>query len=286
MSEHETQTDALMPTDGDALVPLVDPNRVMSFAVNLRKYIEANRLAVSIPDGNGGTNSFAKVDGWRFAGMNFGLVADVDEPIQIDKGATLHVVKRRKTFSKRNGEKYTKVTTILATTDQKQAEQTIIEGDEYFVKPYYEFKCTAHIKSLATGKVVGHGYAICSNAEAAKVDFDAFAVASMAQTRASGKGFRNLLGYVMNAAGYQPTPAEEMEPTDTPTDEKPTVVSELMTGEQRTEIEQLMQTIGDAEITARINKAIGSFTIDDADSTIKYLKNLALDIEATKGGAS
>src|SRR6185369_14512327 len=41
--------------------------------------------------------------------------------------------------------------------------------------------------------------------------FDEYAIASMAQTRAIGKGFRNLLGWLMKAAGVEATPAEEMD---------------------------------------------------------------------------
>lgn len=34
---------------------------------------------------------------------------------------------------------------------------------------------------------------------------------SMAQTRATGKAFRNVLAWAIRAAGYEPTPAEEMD---------------------------------------------------------------------------
>lgn len=59
-------------------------------------------------------------------------------------------------------------------------------------------------------KVVGVGIAICSNAENKKRTFDEYAVLSMAQTRAIGKAYRNLIGWVMKLAGYEATPQEEM----------------------------------------------------------------------------
>lgn len=34
---------------------------------------------------------------------------------------------------------------------------------------------------------------------------------SMAQTRAIGKAYRNILAWIIRAAGYEPTPAEEMD---------------------------------------------------------------------------
>jgi hypothetical protein len=47
--------------------------------------------------------------------------------------------------------------------------------------------------------------------EKLKATFEEYAVASMSQTRAIGKAYRNLLGFVMKSAGYADTPAEEMD---------------------------------------------------------------------------
>ena len=55
------------------------------------------------------------------------------------------------------------------------------------------------------------GIAICSNKEANKRQWDEYAICSMAQTRATGKAFRNLLSWIMKAAGFEATPAEEMD---------------------------------------------------------------------------
>ena len=61
------------------------------------------------------------------------------------------------------------------------------------------------------GNKVGYGVAICSNREAGKTGFDEYAVASMAQTRAVGKAFRLKIGWLLKVAGYETTPAEEMD---------------------------------------------------------------------------
>ena len=68
------------------------------------------------------------------------------------------------------------------------------------------------IIQLKDGKAVGFGCALCSNAEGRKKSFDEYAVLSMAQTRAIGKAYRNLIGYVMKLAGYESTSAEEIKP--------------------------------------------------------------------------
>ncbi len=63
-------------------------------------------------------------------------------------------------------------------------------------------------------RVVSRGIAICSSKESKKSGFDEYAIASMAQTRAVGKAYRLLLGWMMKAAGYEATPAEEMKGAD------------------------------------------------------------------------
>lgn len=60
------------------------------------------------------------------------------------------------------------------------------------------------------GAVVGGGIGECSWAEANWSGRDPYAVKSMAQTRATGKAYRLALGFVMSAAGFEATPAEEM----------------------------------------------------------------------------
>lgn len=60
------------------------------------------------------------------------------------------------------------------------------------------------------GSVVGGAIAECSRTESHWRDRDDFALKSMSQTRACGKAYRMAFGFVMKAAGYEATPAEEM----------------------------------------------------------------------------
>ena len=73
----------------------------------------------------------------------------------------------------------------------------------------YQAKVT--LFDLRSGHTVGAGFAICSNKEQGKKFYQEFAIMSMAQTRAIGKAYRNILAWIIRAAGYEPTPAEEME---------------------------------------------------------------------------
>jgi hypothetical protein len=68
----------------------------------------------------------------------------------------------------------------------------------------------AEIVNRKTGEVVGSGFALCSKSESKKASFDEYAILSMAQTRAIGKAFRNVIGWIIKLAGYEPVPAEEI----------------------------------------------------------------------------
>jgi len=73
----------------------------------------------------------------------------------------------------------------------------------------YMAKC--EVRNINTGQLVATGIALCSNFERTKKGFDEYAILSMAQTRAIGKAYRNLLAWLMKAAGFEATPAEEMD---------------------------------------------------------------------------
>jgi hypothetical protein len=79
------------------------------------------------------------------------------------------------------------------------------------IHDYYNYRCGCEIQNTITGAKVGSGFGVCSNIEMTKVSFDEFAVYSMSQTRAIGRAFKNVIGFIMKSAGYSPTPLEEMD---------------------------------------------------------------------------
>jgi hypothetical protein len=86
-------------------------------------------------------------------------------------------------------------------------EHVINVSSEHELK--YQAKVT--LFDMRSQHTVGAGFAVCSNKEAGRKFYQEFAIASMAQTRAIGKAYRNILAWIIRAAGYEPTPAEEME---------------------------------------------------------------------------
>jgi hypothetical protein len=119
-------------------------------------------------------------------------------------------------------------------------------------------KWTAKVEIVGKdGRVISTGYALCSKEEMKKRSFDEYAILSMAQTRAIGKAYRNLIGWVVKAAGYEATPAEEMKEKPAEAIKTKTSAGNLMAGEQEKEkIKILAKDLGYNTIS-QIEKATG-----------------------------
>jgi len=83
-----------------------------------------------------------------------------------------------------------------------------------------KYMAKVNLLNLRTEQVVGAGFALCSNKEQGRKYYQEYAIASMAQTRAIGKAYRNILAWIIRAAGYEPTPAEEMDYQGNVTEQK------------------------------------------------------------------
>jgi len=112
----------------------------------------------------------------------------------------------------------------------------------------YSAKC--EVRNITTGQLMAVGIALCSNKEKTKRYFDEYAILSMAQTRAIGKAYRNLLAWLMKAAGFEATPAEEMDFAKDDIPKKPQVV-EVMAEEVPIEIDRV-QLIKDISAVTRM----------------------------------
>jgi hypothetical protein len=104
-----------------------------------------------------------------------------------------------------------------------------------------KYMATCEVRNITTGQLVATGIALCSNAEKTKRYFDEYAILSMAQTRAIGKAYRNLLAWLMKAAGFEATPAEEMDFTakeETPTKKPKVFEVEIVAEEMPVEVDR------------------------------------------------
>jgi len=146
-------------------------------------------------------------------------VAEITKMSEMAKVLKDHIVKQKlyTTISNRNYahvEGWQFAGGLLGLFPRITAVENLSTGNEV------KWKADAEIVNLKTGEIIGRGFAICSNKESKKKSFDEYAVLSMAQTRAIGKAYRNLIGWVMKLAGYEATPKEEMSKVDDDTESK------------------------------------------------------------------
>jgi len=193
------------------MMNLSSPEDVMEFSLLLKKFIKDNKLSTEIQG-----KQYVQVDGWKFAGINFGIIPIVEQPVK-DKSETVSNVfyQKRKIKNYKNEWIDKDVPVLIAGKDVTHAIKEDQEWTKTYTKvtimPVYKYSCECSLVRMSDGVKVGYGSAICSNSELLKISFDEYAVSSMAQTRAISKAFRNLLGFIMQAAGFETTPAEEME---------------------------------------------------------------------------
>jgi len=132
------------------------------------------------------------------------------------------------------------------------------------------YKSSADVIHIATGNLVSRGFAICSNKETKKKSFDEYAVASMAQTRAIGKAYRNNLSWLIKMAGFEGTPREEI------TDEVVESMEEDL-GKIKANVFARFKEVGindSAEMLRVIERATGKQSIDNADDAMSVLAEL------------
>jgi len=193
---------------------LADTNQIMEFAIDLKRYIDNNKLSINIED-----KKYPLEAAWKFAGMNFGLTGVPLPPVPLhnpkDMIIGLYVNERR--FNTKTKQPYDKqVAVYFGPADQ----QAVIDGIRLAFKdkiikeiarPFFNYKCDCNIVKVKGGSIVSFGQGMASNLEEGKEFQAEFAVNALSQTRAVSRGFKNVLSFVMSSAGFENTPGEEME---------------------------------------------------------------------------
>ena len=120
--------------------------------------------------------------------------------------ALADVIRKKGLSSKIKGKEYVRVEgwstlgAMIGVLPREQHVKEIENGYEAYVD----------LVRASDGVVIGGASAICTRDERNWKDRDAFAVRSMAITRATGKAYRLGMAWIMELAGYAGTPAEEM----------------------------------------------------------------------------
>lgn len=81
------------------------------------------------------------------------------------------------------------------------------------------YLCVGGVKRLRDGVIVSEAEATCMRDEPNWKNKPLFQLRSMAQTRACAKALRLCFSWIVTLAGYDPTPAEEVEETSAPSKE-------------------------------------------------------------------
>lgn len=131
----------------------------------------------------------------------------------------------------------------------------------------------AQIINAKDNTVMGTGYAFCSKKESKKASFDEYAIMSMAQTRAIGKAYRNLIGWVMKMTGYESTPAEEMPATP---EQVANMVSEV---EQKIKVCKSISVLQEYEKKIKASK---KYSAADKEHLCELILARANEIESDK----
>ena len=132
-----------------------------------------------------------------------------------------NIINKCKLYVVINGNKYVFVTgwnimlSMLGIAAKPVINEEIIRKDETACK------CLVELYSAKSGKVVGSGWGFCSSKEPRRSKDIEHCIQSMAQTRALGKAARLSFAWIMKLAGYEPTPAEEMDGIEAPSSSAP-----------------------------------------------------------------
>lgn len=121
------------------------------------------------------------------------------------------VIVEQKLFTNIQGKNYALVEAWQFCGGALKALPVVTELTDLSDPDQIKYRAVVEIRRLDSGAVIASGFAVCSNREIGKKQFAEYAIASMAQTRAIGKAYRTAFGWLMKLAGYEATPAEEMD---------------------------------------------------------------------------
>lgn len=118
------------------------------------------------------------------------------------------IVSDQKLYSVISGRRFVRVegwTTMGAMLSVLPRERLVVEHENG------DFEATVDLIRASDGAVIGGASAIVGADEPTWAKRPRYARRSMALTRATGKAYRLGFSWIMTLAGYEPTPAEEME---------------------------------------------------------------------------
>lgn len=190
------------------LIRANEPEEILAkaakIATALKALIEAQGLSVDV----GGKRKHVEVGGWQALGTLLGALGGeplhaetiwtrpLRDPVTGDLLVTRYPVK---TVTKKYG-------------NVGNGRRGVVQETEAFYEvDGHDWEARVEIRT-ASGVLVGRAEAMVSRKEHAWSRRDDYALRSMAETRAESRAYRKAAGWVVNLAGYDPTPLEEIPP--------------------------------------------------------------------------
>ena len=171
--------------------------KATEIANSLKDLIEAQGLAVNV----GGRRKHVEVGGWQALGTMLGALG----------GQPLHAetVWTRPARHPETGELLRHRYTATVKRYHRREQGGGLREEVTYDVDGHDWEACVEIRT-ASGVVVGRAEAMCSRSEETWNQREDFALRSMAETRAESRAYRRAVGWIVNIAGYNPTPAEEM----------------------------------------------------------------------------
>jgi hypothetical protein len=239
-----------------AIVQAEEPDDIIAkaskIATSLGKLIEAQNLAKNL----GGQRKHVEVGGWQALGTMLGALGG--QPLHAETVWTRRVAGE-------DGRPERTAYTVRGKTKKwgmlEGRRQIVEETDLEYDVDGFDWEACVEIRT-PSGVVVGRAEAMVSRTERTWSQRDDYAVRSMAETRAESRAYRRACGWIVNLAGYSPTPAEEMghtpgaESAPAAAAELPVWAREASDERKRLLLEALTQLVGDRELAIGICRSV------------------------------
>jgi len=139
------------------------------------------------------------------------ITYDIGKPEQALKLASVlqQFVKEKNLTANIQGKQYPLVEAWQFAGSQLGLIPVVVDVQKIEAVDEIKYMAKVEIRKISDGSFLAMGIAICSNKEKMKRHFEEYAVMAMAQTRAISRAYRNVLGWLMKAAGFEATPEEE-----------------------------------------------------------------------------
>ena len=120
-------------------------------------------------------------------------------------------INENKLFSLISGKRFVNVEAWQYAGNRLGLSARVVEAINESSETHTAYFCTCEIVHVESGTIVGKGHGVCENSEQGKKFYGRYAILGMAESRSVSRAYRNTIAFLIRLAGFEPTPAEEMD---------------------------------------------------------------------------